>query len=136
MVEILDYSKTYEQGGIDIYYKSGVNPPLRKINEYTGSDQTANGTYTTICDQGGSGVLKSITCSSSNSSAQVALKLTINGVEEVLFDSLNANPLRGHSANESVTWHCDIPYSGGVKVEIDSSNPSYTTYCTVVLHQD
>jgi hypothetical protein len=108
----------------------------RVVKSFTGSDNTASGTYTTIVDQGGSGALKSITCSSSNSSAAVALKLTINGVEEVLFGSLNANPLRGHSANESVTWHCDIPYSGGVKVEIDSSSTSYTTNCTVVLHQD
>lgn len=108
----------------------------RTISEFTGSDNTASGTYTTICDQGGSGVLKSITCSSTNASAAVGLRLTINGVEQDLFGSLNANPLRGHNSNESVTWGCDIPYNGGIKIEIDSSSSSYTTNCTVILHQD
>ena len=108
----------------------------RTISEFTGSDNTASGTYTTICDQGGSGVLKSITCSSTNALAAVGLRLTINGVQKDLFGSLDANPLHGHNANESVTWQCDIPYNGGVKVEIDSSSASYTTNCTVILHQD
>lgn len=108
----------------------------RTISEFTGSDNTASGTYTTICDQGGSGVLKSIICSSSNGAATPALKLTINGVETVLFGASTANPLKSHNANESVTWDCDIPYNGGIKIEIDSSNASYTTNCTVVLHQD
>ena len=108
----------------------------RVINSYTGSDNTNSGTYTTICDQGGSGVLKSITCSSSNVLAAVALRLTVNGVETVLFGSIDANPLHGHNANESATWECDIPYQGGIKVEVDSSNAGYTTNCTVILHQD
>lgn len=135
MVQQNDFTKVYEQSGIDVYYVSGNNP-IKHLKEYTGSDNTASGTYTTICDQGGSGVFKSIICSSSNGAATPALKLTINGVETVLFGASTANPLKSHNANESVTWECDIPYSGGVKVEIDSSSTSYTTYCTVVLHQD
>lgn len=108
----------------------------RTISQYTGSDNTANGTYTTICDQGGSGVLKSITCSSSNHLAAPGVRVTIDGVEQDLFGSSNANVFRTHSTDDHKTWECNIPYSNGVKVEVDSSNASYTTYCTVILHQD
>ena len=135
MVQQNDFTKVYEQSGIDVYYVSGNNP-IKFLKEYTGSDNTASGTYTTICDQGGSGVLKSIICSSSNPAANPAVKITINGIVQELFTAATANPLKSSSANESVAWECDIPYNGGIKIEIDSSNASYTTNCTVVLHQD
>lgn len=135
MVQQNDFTKVYEQSGIDVYYVSGNNP-IKFLKEYTGSDNTASGTYTTVCDQIGSGILKSITCSSSNHLAAPSVRVTIDGVEQDLFGSSNANAFRTHSTDDHKTWYGNVSYNNGIKVEVDSSNASYTTYCTVVLEQD
>ena len=135
MVAINDFTKVYEQGGVDIRYVSGANP-LKRLTHFSGSDNTASGTFTTILDEGGSGVLLSITTEISNSGADPAYRITINGNEPVEIGDSRANPFKPSNSGLNQTEHFGLPYNNGIKVEVDSSSASYTAWSTVLLLQD
>ena len=107
----------------------------RTIAQFTGSDNTASGTYTTILDVAGSAVLKTITTDISNINANPVYRITINGNNETLGGG-NANPFKPGNTGLNITETLMIPYNGGLKIELDSSSASYTAWSTIILHQD